>query len=348
MFPLSSRDVGAEGRFPPRRQIRAQGARQPLGAAVRAPVAARVAAARPRRRIPARFARRPVADAVGPRSLRAAGRLRAGRRRRPAACRARAVPFARRRRAPHRAGLGRAAPAGLVIRRHDHRQRRRSAHRCPLAGAPFAPCRGTVATQGRAAASAHRSPGSGGAARAARPRRHRPAGARRRQHLRPPALGLPFQLGHRPVGGASRRLGDAAIVYRQAAADAGRRRARTGIGGDADEGHRGAGAQRAHRAHQRARARRPLARRVRRGLYRTPARRGQEARGRQVLSPEQRHFRNPLRDAQLGGDPRARRRLGAGALVVLREARQGTGHCHDQAGGAHAARLDEAHLLGGG
>ena len=122
----------------------------------------------------------------------------------------------------------------------------------------------------------------------------------------------------------------------------------TGIGGDADEGHRGAGAQRAHRAHQRARARRPLARRVRRGLYRTPARRGQEARGRQVLSPEQRHFRNPLRDAQLGGDPRARRRLGAGALVVLRETRQGAGHCHDQAGRAHAARLDEAHLLGGG
>ncbi len=240
MFPLSSQDVGAEGRFPPRRQIRAQGARQPLGAAVRAPVAARVAAARPRRRVPARFARRPVADAVGPRSLRAAGRLRVGRRRRPAACRARAVPVARRRRAPHRAGLGRAAPAGLVIRRHDHRQRRRSAHRGPLAGAPLAPCRGTVAPQGRAAASAHRSAGSGGAARAARPRRHRPAGTGRRQHLRPPALGLPLQLGHRPVGGAARRLGDAAVVYRQAAADAGRRRARTGIGSDADEGHRGA------------------------------------------------------------------------------------------------------------
>ena len=41
-------------------------------------------------------------------------------------------------------------------------------------------------------------------------------------------------------------------------------------------------------------------------------------------------------------------RLRAGALVVLREARQGAGHRHDQAGRAHAPRGHEAHLLGRG
>ena len=49
------------------------------------------------------------------------------------------------------------------------------------------------------------------------------------------------------------------------------------------EARRGARAQRAHRAHQRPGARRAIARCVRRGHGRAPARRGQEAGGRQVV-----------------------------------------------------------------
>ena len=91
-----------------------------------------------------------------------------------------------------------------------------------------APRRGAVTSQGRPAASAHRPPGPDRPARTARARRRRPAGAGRRQHVRPPALRLPLQLGHRALRSAARRLGDAAVLHRQAAADAGRRRARPG------------------------------------------------------------------------------------------------------------------------
>ena len=87
-----------------------------------------------------------------------------------------------------------------------------------------------------------------------------------------------------------------------------------------------------------------LARGVRRGLRGAPERRGEEARGRQIVGPQQRHRRDPLRDAQLGRDPRSLRRQRAGALAVLRETRQAARHLDDQAAGAHAPRLDEAHL----
>ncbi len=179
--------------------------------------------------------------------------------------------------------------------------------------------------------------GSDRPARAAGPRRRRAAGAGRRQRVRPSALRLPLQLGHRARRSAPRCLGDAAVLHGQPAADARRRRARPGIGRNAAQARRGARAQRADRAHQRQGTRRAVARRVRRGQR--PSASTSKPRSRRPASRRRRTATSPRSATSCapGGDPRALGRLGAGALGVLREARQGADHRHDQARRAHAA-----------
>ena len=189
----------------------------------------------------------------------------------------------------------------------------------------------------RQAASAHRPAGSRRPARAARARRRRVAGARRRQRLRPPALRLPFQLGGGLERSAPRRLGDAAVLHRQAAADAGRRRARPRVRRNTAQARRGARAQRAHRAHQRARARRASLDVFAEGSAERKHIEAKKPEAGKSSAPNNDILRDPLRAALLRRDPCAGRRRGAGALGVLREARQAAGHCHQQAGRARAA-----------